>query len=126
MDPSSLTDKPEHGGHVEGHQRQGLRTNAIVEVVVAGTWGGGVVVLEDGSSFHDAPAEGTDPCAARIDVGKAVDTPPGALGTVEGWAVGRARHDAEPGMRVAVAGQSLGVVVVPVVLPDNLGREVTA
>ena len=82
--------------------------------------------MEDGATFHNAPSEETDPCAACVDVGKAVDTSPCALGTIEGWAVGRAGHNAESGMRVAVAGQSLGVVVIPVVLPDNLGREIAA
>ena len=95
-------------------------------VVVAGSWGRDMIVLEDGTSFHNAPAEGTDTCAARVDVSKAVDTTPSALGTIECWAVRRAGHNSEYRMRVAVAGQCLGVVVASVVLPDYFGREVAA
>jgi hypothetical protein len=126
MDPTSLADKAEHSRHVEGNESQCLRANAVVEVGVAGTWCGNVVVLEDGTSFHDAPAEKTNPCASCVDVGEAMDAAPGALRSVEGRAVGRARHDAETGVRVAVTGHGLGVVVIAMILPHNLGREVAA
>ena len=53
-----------------------------------------------------------------------MDAAPGALGAVEGRAVGGAWDDTESRVRVAVTGKGLSVVVVTMVLPHDLGCKV--
>ncbi len=124
MDEAGLADVAEDGGGVEGGEGKGLGADAAMGGLGVGVGGEGVVVLERGAQFGDAPCEGAEAGAAGVGVGQAVDAAPGVLGLVVGLMVGGAGDDAEAGVGVEPAAEGGVDEAAAVVLAGDLGSEV--